>query len=484
MVDAERSACDQDRVTGAKADKTVLAGAALLCALSLFLWWPGVALYDSVAQYLQVLSGHYDDWHPPVMARLWAGLARVWPGAAPMFLLQMLLYWSGFGLIAAALARRGAKRAAAAVLLVGAFPLFIAWEAAVLKDAQMLAAMLGASGIVVWHRLDARRMGRAATVLVALLLVYATLVRANAAFATVPLALGFLRWPGRSVVTTVVIALAAMAVAIVAGGSVGRMAADHSGVAKVQPLYDLVGIAHFGGAATIPGVTATEMASIEAGHCYTPFYWDPLGDAAHCGWLADRVLPADGGAGIFGAWARAVATHPIAYARHRLAHLNMSMRLWTPRGLPSAAPPVHSEPNQLGLPSPQPRARPAAIMAGWLAETPFGWPALWFVAGLALVWTAAGTMASPERELAVVLGVSALTLEASFAVVSIASDLRYHLWGMIAVALGWALLAGGGGMPRRRLAIGGAAVLLMVGIGVAARLSLPPVTGGYRAMLG
>ena len=33
----------------------------------------------------------------------------------------------------------------------------------------------------------------------------------------------------------------------------------------------------------------------------------------------------------------AVAAHPIAYARHRLGHLNMTERLWTPRGLPSAA---------------------------------------------------------------------------------------------------------------------------------------------------
>jgi len=45
--------------------------------LSLLLFWPGVALFDSVYQYRQALSGTYDDWHPPIMARLWSLFASV-----------------------------------------------------------------------------------------------------------------------------------------------------------------------------------------------------------------------------------------------------------------------------------------------------------------------------------------------------------------------------------------------------------------------
>ena len=88
--------------------------AALLWLVSLAAAWPGVAMYDTVAQYGQVLSGRYDDWHPPVMARLWAVLAPVGPGAAPMLALQLATYWAGFGLIAAALGAVGAKRRATA----------------------------------------------------------------------------------------------------------------------------------------------------------------------------------------------------------------------------------------------------------------------------------------------------------------------------------------------------------------------------------
>src|SRR5580765_7162886 len=148
----------------------VLIAAALFCALMLAIWWPGIAMYDSVDQYGQVLRGAYDDWHPPIMARVWSVLHLAWDGQAPMFVLQAFLYWLGLGLVAAALAREGAPRAAVAVLVLGALPLFAGWQAAVLKDAQMAAAMLAAFGIACWWLLAARRLPVAARIAVVLLL--------------------------------------------------------------------------------------------------------------------------------------------------------------------------------------------------------------------------------------------------------------------------------------------------------------------------
>ena len=68
-------------------------------------------MYDTVAQYRQVLSGVYDDWHPPAMARVWALLTAFGPGATPMLVLQLATYWLGVGLIGGALARIGAPAA-------------------------------------------------------------------------------------------------------------------------------------------------------------------------------------------------------------------------------------------------------------------------------------------------------------------------------------------------------------------------------------
>ncbi|RZM08722.1 MAG: hypothetical protein EOP67_71235, partial [Sphingomonas sp.] len=142
-------------MTGDRLRPATMAGAALvLCVAALGLFWPGVALYDTVAQYGQVLADAYEDWHPPVMARLWGVLhVGVGGGAAPMLVLQMALYWTGFGLIAASLARIDKPRAAVVMLAIGVTPLFLGWQGTVLKDAQMLGAMLAAVGLVGWWRL-------------------------------------------------------------------------------------------------------------------------------------------------------------------------------------------------------------------------------------------------------------------------------------------------------------------------------------------
>src|SRR5204863_322989 len=133
--------------------------AVLLAGVTLAFFWPGVASYDSVVQYKQVLRGQYDDWHPPAMARLWAifhGLG--WRGQAQLFVVQVLLYWSGLALFAGALARRRQSIAALVVLLLGIWPPVLGWQIAVLKDGQMAGAILAAVGLASWWRLDDRRL--------------------------------------------------------------------------------------------------------------------------------------------------------------------------------------------------------------------------------------------------------------------------------------------------------------------------------------
>jgi len=152
----------------------LLAAGLVLAAVLVF--WPGIATYDSVVQYAQPLSGRYDDWHPPVMARLWSLTLRLISGAGPLLALQMAGYGLGLGLIAGRMRRLGRPRAALAVMLIGLWPPFLGWQAVVLKDAQMLGAMLAAVGVVGWWRLRALRVPGWAWVLVAVLLGYATMI--------------------------------------------------------------------------------------------------------------------------------------------------------------------------------------------------------------------------------------------------------------------------------------------------------------------
>ena len=99
------------------------------------------------------------------------------------------------------------------------------------------------------------------------------------------------------------------------------------------------------------------------------------------------------------------------------------------------------------------------------------------------VWAARRQTRTPARDLALALATSSLTLEASFVVISIASDLRYHLWPMIATALAVVLVAGQG-LPRRLWVIGGSTLAIVLTIGIVARATLPLPPLGYEAMLG
>ena len=140
--------------------------------------------------------------------------------------------------------------------------------------------------------------------------------------------------------------------------------------------------------------------------------------------------------------------------------------------------------NDLRLASPGRLASSWQALAGWWAETPLGWPVAWVVVALTAAALAVGRMAGPSRDLALALLASALCLEASFALLSIASDLRYHLWPMIATALAVLLLLAQGGVTRRIGVVGGIALALVIGAGVVARATLPAPPQSYAGMLG
>ncbi len=448
-------------------------------AATLLLAWPGIALYDTVRQFDQLRDGTLDDWHPPVMARLWSAfLAAGVPGTASLFVVQVVLFYAGLALLFAALPRlRPAVAAAAAAALIVPAD----WLTVVVKDAQMVAALVAATGIVAAFRLRGRRLPVAAVAAVAILLVYAVLLRANAVFAVAPLALAWSGWLGlRGTAARGGLLLATMLAVIAVSPLVNHrlLGAQASHVERVLPVFDLAGIAHFGGTPP-PRVDAAVWAAAEARGCYSPYLWDAFGDDRRCGAIGDRIgLGAGGSTHLFADWASAIATHPLAYARHRLAHLNATLRWIVPFGQPNAGAPPDSQPNTDGLGGGGTwRTRAPAWVARTLAATPLGWPAAWLAASLGLWATAAGTPKGAARDTALALFVSASLMTLSFAVVSIASDLRYHLWGMIATTLGGVVLSTAPGVPRRRLAATAVAVAIVAGLGLVARISLP--TGAW-----
>lgn len=442
--------------------------AALALMLSL-VWWPGIIAYDTLRQYEQALAGQYDDWHPPIMARLWALLlaARL-SGSGPMLLAQLLLYWSGLALLAGALARQGARGAATLALLAGVSPLPFDWSVTIVKDAELVAALTAATGLLAWYRLDRRAVPGWAVAVIAVLLGYAMLVRANAIFAAVPLALSWMDWLGvRRWLGRMVLLGCATLAAIGVSGPInhGLLGAGRSGVETTLPIFDFAGIAHFAPGALPPGLDAGDWEPVAAHHCYTPFYWDPFADQTRCGAIGDAIADPDAVPHIYAAWGAAIARHPLAYAEHRLAHLNATLRIYAPAGEKSAAAPATSQINRYGLGVA--RAHRLESFALGASMTPLGAPWVWLVATLGLLWCLVGTRRQPARDLGLGLALSAALMTASFAVVSIASDLRYHLWLMMGTLLATALLGGCRDVPPGRVR---ATLVLTLGVALASIL--------------
>ncbi|WP_245824904.1 hypothetical protein [Sphingomonas azotifigens] len=455
---------------------SALVVAVLLAGITLAFFWPGIASYDSVVQYQQVLAGAFDDWHPPAMARLWALLHGLgWRGQAPMFVLQILLYWGGLALFAGALARRGQSLVALVVLLLGFWPPLLGWQVAVLKDAQMTGALAAAVGVASWWRLDDRRLPLWAAALVLVLLGYATLVRFNAAFAAVPLAFGLLggwRWDRPLFQAVLVLAAIAAVLGMLTPINQRLLHAQPSGVERSLPLFDLAGIAHRAGPQAVPQVPARLWHRAEAKGCLTPILWDPIGDQKACGYIVDTLQRAAPGKQLRNLWLEAIATHPLAYAAHRIAHWNSEMRLWMPATMPGTGPLGRSEPNSLGLPSPDKRITGFQKLGYTLASSAAGAPILWFAIALGVLfctWPARDGAGS----VAVTLALSTILTELAFGLVGVASDYRYHCWGMLAAGL--ALLAATGTRPApHRVLVALLGIAAVAAIVVAARWTLPP----------
>ncbi|HEY1607597.1 MAG TPA: hypothetical protein VGF77_18565 [Allosphingosinicella sp.] len=443
----------------------------------MWLFWPGVALFDSVYQYAQALTGHYDDWHPPVMARLWSLLMTVRRGTEPMFVLQLALFWLGIGLLAAACARRFHRWTGWAVLALAALCFLSCWMAAILKDAQMVGALAAATGIAGWHRLEARRLPLWAGAIILILLLYAMLVRANAVFAVVPLAFALFGWPGlRTIRARAAAAIAAMALVILLTPPIDRLllGAHRSGVENSLLVFDIDGTAIRAGTGDVAGVPRAAWTRIAAKGCYDPADWDALGEP---GCVPDPRLTAEADSPpLYRLWLATILRHPLAYAAHRIAHFNATMRFFVPANLPGAMSPVDPEDNRLGLGRDPSDAEQAFWNFGeaWTALPP-GWPCFWLALALVALWPAAKAARSPERDLALAFLVSSVCGGLSYGVVSIASDLRYHLWTILAAGIGIVLLAAAGAIRRRHLvafaAVAGAVSLA----GMAGRLLLTPL---------
>jgi hypothetical protein len=101
-------------------------------------------VWDSERQYGQALSGHFDDWHPPLMEWIWRLFIPLMPGPAPMLALQLGIYSAALGFLAYRTWRHGHRHQAAWLAATGLFPPTLLLMATIIKDSLMAATLLAA----------------------------------------------------------------------------------------------------------------------------------------------------------------------------------------------------------------------------------------------------------------------------------------------------------------------------------------------------
>ena len=442
-------------------------------------YWPGIMIDDARWQYQQAVDNAFEDWHPPLMAWIWRRLMFLEPGPAPMFLLQLSLYWTGIALVALWAYRRD-PRLGVAVACVGWLPAPLALTGTVTKDCLMAGALVCATGLILWSRDSATRWRRAALSVAALAaLTFAAALRFNAFLACVPLALAAVpRSFTRTAFRTILTALAATAVFMGVGPAISALVqAEDTNVNLSLIIFDLGGITKRSGVSVFPDMGVRDPVAANRA-CYDPQQWDGYSDWAEkpCPLGFDHVqsLVDDDDLHPVSFWLHAILNHPVAYAEHRLDHFNQSTSFMVGEG-PDFTAWTASVPNPWNY---QVRMNPILETVGRYADaaarTPLGWPCFWIAACVAAF--VAAVMAGLDWQF-LAIAASAPLYGFGYLLFGVATGMRYHFWtitgaAIAAVLVGGELLRSDAPVRSKSLKVATAVVAVPTLLAIACRVAL------------
>jgi hypothetical protein len=300
-------------------------------ALSVAVLFPGWMSYDSSFQFWQVRTGEFSNLSPVVMTALWSVVHAVAPRPSALFLLHQAAYWTGIVLLALALWRGAAARAAFIVVAGFVPPVFVIlghlWT-----DASLIAALSLAFGLTVTG-LVRRQRWSLALALPAIL--YAGAVRHNSLLAIMPLAAlwahAWLRSGADGHVTAPVRSrrakLAGIALLLVFASFAGGRALDQALARErvstwaLVALWDLAAISLDSQQLVIPDFARTSETGFEnLRERFSPYTCVPLfngpGRVRHG--LEGEEFDAEELAKLRRAWLAAITAHPGPYLWHRI----------------------------------------------------------------------------------------------------------------------------------------------------------------------
>jgi hypothetical protein len=367
---------------------------------------------------------------------VWWLVDPIAPGSGSMFLLDAAVYWIGFALVAATVARRSAALALMVPLLALAPPAFMLlsmiWRDLLLGGSWLTAAALA------YAVADRRGLPRVLAQAMALALVaFGILLRPNT-IVSAPLLLAYVLWPARfdwkrAALMFVPAVLAGYALIHVVYYEV--LDAKRENPLHSLLVFDLGGITHFAHQNQFPVDWSPRETALLTDTCYKPTLWDIYWTLEPCKFVMARLERKDdmifGTHRLVDAWIAAVARHPLAYLEHRLAVL------WTFLVEPN----LTLELFKLDHPETLPIAHNPYFMALLRVHDTLKSTILYRVGFWLSMAAAIGLLAWPARHtasgaFAVGATSSAVLYVLSYGVFAVAVDFRYGYWAVLASLAG------------------------------------------------
>ncbi|MGH6876825.1 MAG: hypothetical protein ACREHV_05515 [Rhizomicrobium sp.] len=413
------------------------------CAISLALNWPGQLSYDSVVQLHDGRTGHYNPWHPPVMAWMLGVADRFLPGAGLFILFNaVVLFASVLSLLW--LARRASWAAVIAAPLCAATPQFllyqgIVWKDVLFADAAIAGFVLLAHAGVRW-RCASLRWGLVCAAF--LLFALAALARQNGIIVPFFGALALLliarkedvRWKPAVLAGAGVFA-GSLCVLIAANAALAERtdrASGTRGQIKLLQFYDLIGEIKADPTLNFESLSRSNPGLVrlirtDGARLYTPVRNDTLVASADLQTAFADTTPA----AISAQWQSVLLRRPWDYLRVRVRIFEWVFFTPDLRQCVAYYTGVNGPPRYLKALGLQRQFRPqdAALgnYAAFFVATPVFSHATWAVVALALVAFLAWRQRGTDIAIASMLA-GALAFAASFFVISIACDYRYLLF--------------------------------------------------------
>ncbi|WP_406831863.1 hypothetical protein ABEG17_03315 [Pedococcus sp. KACC 23699] len=426
----------------------LVVAAALAAATGIATFAPGFMSNDTLYQLRQAQGvDPLTDWHPPVMSLAWRLLIAVTGTYAAMAVVQQVVLWTSLCVVAAVVHRMtGSRWWSMAFLALGLVPPVVSFSGVVWKDVQMAQAMLAATAIVFLGLVWRRRPAWVRWVLVplaVLLLVYALLVRKNAAVAMLPMVyLVYRAWfPVRSRRALAAVGVGFVVTAVVASALIGVLArpqaTDQLSALAIDDVIHVLppdAIEHSHLSPRLRDKLLSAQATCLAKKSLTNNYWTCYGRGEH-----GAFSPIADHAELSAAWPGMMAQHPVGYVQYRIEvytqFLFNNRDLWQDGVLS----------NSMGITVDHPRlvaSLRSYVLDFGVRNLPWLFGA-WFWLGVSVLqslrWRPSRT--SPFGVLVPCLGLSSFLYIAAYFPTAPATDFRYVYWPVVAGSLGLLVMA-------------------------------------------